>query len=66
MMGWIRWATGNLYHRVLILTIRADSRTWLGAMIVVSYAAYVPVILFALQVPMLGMLMIPKILAYLA
>jgi hypothetical protein len=32
---------------------------------VVSYACYVPVILFATQAPLLGMLMIPKTLAYL-
>jgi hypothetical protein len=47
---------------------RAHDRTftWIGAMIVVSYTMYVPVILFALQVPVIGMLMIPKTLAYLA
>lgn len=39
--------------------------TWIGAMIVVSYAMYVPVILFAAQAPLVGMLMIPKTLAYL-
>ena len=35
-------------------------------MIVFSYAFYVPVILWSAQVPMLGMLMIPKTCAYLA
>lgn len=35
-------------------------------MIVVSYACYIPVILFAARVPLLGMLMIPKTCAYLA
>ena len=40
--------------------------TWIGAMIVVSYAMYLPVILLAAQAPMVGMLMIPKTLAYLA
>jgi len=39
--------------------------TWIGALIVVSYAMYVPVILFATQAPLVGMLMIPKTLAYL-
>jgi hypothetical protein len=39
--------------------------TWLGAMILVSYACYMPVIFFVQAVPMLGMLMIPKTLAYL-
>ncbi len=39
---------------------------WIGAMIIVSYAFYTPVILWVQQVPMLGMLMIPKTLAYVA
>lgn len=34
--------------------------------IFVSYACYLPVILFVNQIPMLGMLMMPKTLAYLA
>lgn len=38
---------------------------WIGGMILVSYAFYVPVILFVQQVPAVGMLMIPKTLAYL-
>jgi hypothetical protein len=37
---------------------------WVGALIVVSYAMYIPVILFVQQAPMVGMLMIPKTLAY--
>jgi hypothetical protein len=40
--------------------------TWIGAMIVVSYALYIPVILFVQQVPTIGMLMIPKTMAYVA
>lgn len=40
--------------------------TWVGAMIVVSYLCYIPVILFVQQVPVIGMLMIPKTLAYVA
>lgn len=39
---------------------------WIGAMILVSYACYLPVILWVKQQPMLGMLMIPKTLAYVA
>jgi hypothetical protein len=35
-------------------------------MILVSYACYIPVILFVQQAPMVGMLMIPKTLAYVA
>jgi hypothetical protein len=37
---------------------------WMGAMILVSYACYIPVILFVQQAPMIGMLMIPKTMAY--
>ena len=40
--------------------------TWMGVMILVSYACYIPVILFVQQVPVIGMLMIPKTLAYVA
>jgi len=45
----------------------AGDRTflWIGVMILVSYACYIPVVLFVQQVPLLGMLMIPKTLAYL-
>ena len=39
---------------------------WIGAMILVSYAFYMPVILFVQQMPAIGMLMIPKTLAYVA
>jgi hypothetical protein len=38
--------------------------TWIGVMILLSYAFYIPVILFIQQVPMIGMLMIPKTMAY--
>lgn len=40
--------------------------TWIGVMILVSYAFYIPVILFVQRMPMVGMLMIPKTLAYVA
>lgn len=39
---------------------------WIGALILVSYAFYAPVILFVQHLPALGMLMIPKTLAYIA
>ena len=39
--------------------------TWVGASILVSYACYAPVIFFVQQVPVIGMLMIPKTMAYL-
>jgi hypothetical protein len=39
--------------------------TWIGIMIVISFAFYAPVILWAQWVPILGMLMIPKTCAYL-
>ncbi|HSN76512.1 MAG TPA: hypothetical protein VL334_15660 [Anaerolineae bacterium] len=39
---------------------------WVGSLIVVSYAMYIPVILFVQQAPLVGMLMIPKTLAYVA
>jgi hypothetical protein len=39
---------------------------WIGVMILVSYACYIPVILFVQQAPVIGMLMIPKTMAYVA
>lgn len=39
---------------------------WIGGMILFSYACYLPVIFFVQQAPLVGMLMIPKTLAYLA
>ncbi len=39
---------------------------WVGYMILVSYGFYTPVILFVRQAPMIGMLMIPKTMAYVA
>ncbi|MGF7058376.1 hypothetical protein [Brassicibacter mesophilus] len=38
---------------------------WIGIMIVVSYGFYTPVILFAHKVPLIGLFMIPKTMAYL-
>jgi hypothetical protein len=45
---------------------RARDRTfqWIGASILISYACYMPVIFFVQRVPMIGMLMIPKTVAY--
>jgi hypothetical protein len=39
---------------------------WIGMMIVVSFTCYMAVVLFYDQVPLIGMLMIPKTMAYLA
>jgi hypothetical protein len=39
---------------------------WIGICILVSYACYIPVILFVQQAPVIGMLMIPKTMAYVA
>lgn len=39
---------------------------WIGVCILVSYAMHIPVILFVQQVPTIGMLMIPKTMAYVA
>ena len=46
--------------------IGAQDRTFVlvGVMILVSYAMYAPVILFVQQAPLVGMLMIPKTVAY--
>lgn len=40
--------------------------TWIGISICISYACYIPVILFVQQAPLVGMLMIPKTMAYVA
>ncbi len=55
-------------YLVLRDAIKANDRPfkWIGAMILVSYAFYTPVILFVQIVPAVGMLMIPKTLALLA
>jgi hypothetical protein len=47
---------------------REKDRTfiWIGVCILISFAFYIPVILFVQQVPVIGMLMIPKTLAYVA
>jgi hypothetical protein len=47
-------------------SVRADDRTfkWIAAMILVSFAFYIPVVLLVEIVPVIGMLMIPKTMAY--
>jgi hypothetical protein len=37
---------------------------WIGVLILLSFAFYLPVILFVQQVPLVGMLMIPKTISY--
>jgi hypothetical protein len=57
---------------VAILILRDAARTgdrvftWIGISILVSYGFYIPVILFVQTLPLIGMLMIPKTLAYVA
>jgi hypothetical protein len=48
--------------------VKARDRTflWIGAMILVSYACYTPVLFLARQYPLVSLLMMPKTLAYLA
>ena len=45
---------------------RDNTWKWIGVSILVSYACYTPVIFWATKAPILGMLMIPKTMAYLA
>ena len=47
------------------LATRDNTFKWIGVSILVSYACYTPVIFWATQVPLLGMLMIPRTMAYL-
>jgi hypothetical protein len=42
-----------------------QSFKWIAIMIAISYACYTPVILLVQQIPLIGMLMIPKTMAYL-
>jgi hypothetical protein len=55
-------------YLILRDAVRAKDRAfaWIGGMILVSYALYTPVILFVQQMPPIGMLMIPKTMAYVA
>ena len=47
--------------------VRAGDKafSWIGGMIFVSLVCYAPVVAFVQQYPMVGMLMIPKTMAYL-
>jgi hypothetical protein len=58
----------GLAYLILRDAIPAHDRpfTWIGICILVSYACYTPVILFVQVMPVIGMLMIPKTLAYVA
>jgi len=58
----------GLIWLILTSAYKANDNTfkWIGWMVVVSYAFYTPVILFAQQIPVIGMLMIPKTIAYVA
>lgn len=48
------------------MRVRDRAFQWIGAMILVSYACYIPVILWVQRAPSIGMLMIPKTMAYVA
>jgi hypothetical protein len=54
---------------VAVLFLRDGARertfTWMGILVLLSYAFYAPVILFVRAVPAIGMLMIPKTVMYL-
>lgn len=57
----------GVLYLILRDALRARDTTylWVSVMIGVSFAFYAPVILWVAQIPMLGMLMIPKTCAYL-
>ena len=59
------WGLAYLVLRDSLKTGDATFK-WIGISILISYACYIPVIFFVQQVPMIGMLMIPKTLAYVA
>ncbi|MEA3339880.1 MAG: hypothetical protein U9R15_07930 [Chloroflexota bacterium] len=44
---------------------RDQTFLWVGVLILISYTCYIPVIFFVQRVPNIGMLMIPKTVAYL-
>jgi len=54
-------------YLILRDAIKASDRTfiWMGVMILVSFVCYAPVIFLQQRVPQIGMLMIPKTIAYL-
>jgi len=58
----------SVAYLILNNAIKAKDKTfkWIGIMILISYGFYIPVILFVNAIPALGMLMIPKTIAYLA
>ncbi len=48
------------------IAVKDRTFTWVGVMILTSYAFYMPVIFLVQRFPLVGMLMIPKTLAYVA
>lgn len=58
----------GVVYLILWDALQKHDRTfiWIAAMILVSFVCYAPVILFVRRIPLIGMLMIPKTLAYLA
>lgn len=58
----------GLAYLILRDSARYHDRTfkWIGISILVSYACYIPVILLVQRLPTIGMLMIPKTMAYVA
>jgi hypothetical protein len=57
VLGLIVWSAWKVKDKTFL---------WIGFCVFLSYLFYTPVILFVNQIPMLGMLMMPKTLAYLA
>jgi hypothetical protein len=72
-MGILRNIPLMIQGIVIMIFILVDAKKnndktflWIGFCVFLSYLFYTPVILFVNQVPMLGMLMMPKTLAYVA
>lgn len=65
---WLMLQGFGVMGLILLNAYKTDDKPfkWIGWMIALSYAFYIPVILFVNKVPILGMLMIPKTCAYLA
>ncbi|MCK4259847.1 MAG: hypothetical protein KAX49_12760 [Halanaerobiales bacterium] len=55
-------------YLILSSALKAKDKTfkWIGIMILISFGFYTPVVLFAHKTPIIGALMIPKTVAYLA
>ena len=67
---WFSGAFAILGIQIIVICFLAarklddKSYVFMGVMVILSFAFYIPVVLFASAVPMIGMLMIPKTLAY--